>query len=233
MQETLRPASPALPPRAQSPAALPLARPANEIRRYCEPLYSTLLRFLAADVSQDASALHAQLRCGLEELRRQLEQASTQPDDIACATFAMAAFADELIVNARWLQGNAWPLLQTDFFVTNHAGTQFFARMRQIQEDGAGAVGQGTTDDAGLLEVYYLCLLLGFRGTWTFDPPEHVRERLEQIVQQCRALPAGPLAPHGGTTPDHSGVDWPTLLRVGGFLLLYVALFAALVLIVP
>lgn len=82
------------------------------------------------------------------------------PDsELAEARYALVAFLDEQINKSNWPGRNEWmgQPLQLELYREYTAGENFFKRMRVL-------VQQGQFSPA--LEVYYLCMLLGFRGAY-------------------------------------------------------------------
>jgi len=82
------------------------------------------------------------------------------PDtDLAEARYAIVAFLDEQINKSNWPGRSEWMghPLQLELYREYTAGENFFHRMRVLMQ-------QGKVPPA--LEVYYLCLLLGFRGVY-------------------------------------------------------------------
>jgi type VI secretion system protein ImpK len=84
-------------------------------------------------------------------------------DDIKMATLALVGFLDESILNLRNPMFADWPRkpLQEELFGIHMAGEIFFRNLEQLM---------GRTDSADLadlLEVHYLCLLLGFGGRYS------------------------------------------------------------------
>jgi type VI secretion system protein ImpK len=84
-------------------------------------------------------------------------------DDIKMATLALVGFLDESILNLRNPMFADWPRkpLQEELFGIHMAGEIFFKNLEQLM---------GRTDSldlADLLEVHYLCLLLGFGGRYS------------------------------------------------------------------
>jgi type VI secretion system protein ImpK len=79
--------------------------------------------------------------------------------DLAEARFALVAFMDEQILKSSWPGRAEWmnQPLQLVFYRTTTAGEMFFARMRALLNEGGRHVP---------LQIYYLCLALGFRGAY-------------------------------------------------------------------
>ena len=79
--------------------------------------------------------------------------------EIAEARYALTAFIDEQILKSAWPGRVEWmnQPLQLALYREVTAGENFFARMRAL-------LNHGGHEDA--LEIYYLCLALGFRGAY-------------------------------------------------------------------
>ncbi|MGC4068826.1 MAG: DotU family type IV/VI secretion system protein [Polyangiaceae bacterium] len=80
--------------------------------------------------------------------------------DFRDATYAIAAFMDEQIMRSSWSGKTAWMSqpLQLTYFNENTAGEGFFNRLHALAS---------TAGKEHLVEIYYLCLALGFRGRYS------------------------------------------------------------------
>lgn len=79
--------------------------------------------------------------------------------EIAEARYALVAFIDEQILKSVWPGRVEWmnQPLQLTLYREVTAGENFFARMRALLNHGG---------HEAALEIYYLCLALGFRGAF-------------------------------------------------------------------
>ncbi|MBI3864222.1 MAG: DotU family type IV/VI secretion system protein [Planctomycetia bacterium] len=79
-------------------------------------------------------------------------------DEWRLAKYGLVAWIDEALTQAEWKAREWWQerSLEQDYFRTGDAGIQFFVRAREAQEC--------TNKDA--LEVFYVCVMLGFRGVY-------------------------------------------------------------------
>lgn len=92
-------------------------------------------------------------------------------EDIHLATFAIVAFLDESILNLRKPVFNEWVRkpLQEELFGRHVAGEIFFTNLEQL-------LGRRDSPElADLLEVYYLCLLLGYLGRYSITSKGDLR----------------------------------------------------------
>lgn len=96
-------------------------------------------------------------------------------EKVQAGKFALAAFIDETIVGSEWSKKNSWlsEPLQLKLFNSFNAGEEFFTRLNQLR--------QHSKENADVIEVYYLCLTLGFRGKYQIESPETVRSIIENL----------------------------------------------------
>jgi type VI secretion system protein ImpK len=120
-------------------------------------------------------------------------RAAGLPDaELAEARYALVAFIDEQVLKSNWPGRTEWmgQPLQLQLYGEYTAGENFFSRMRVLLQ-------QGGTSPA--LEVYYLCLLLGFRGAHGISGDHRALGGFHDAARQrvAQAWPAGTkLAPH-------------------------------------
>jgi type VI secretion system protein ImpK len=100
------------------------------------------------------------IKAAVQEARN---QAGYNADDIKMATLALVGFLDESVLNTRNPIFADWPRkpLQEELFGIHMAGEIFFRNLEQLMGRG------DSVDLADLLEVHYLCLLLGFGGRYS------------------------------------------------------------------
>src|SRR5207253_2072499 len=104
--------------------------------------------------------------------------------DIRLATFAVVAFLDESIQHSGNPAFVDWPrkLLQEEMFGHTNAGEVFFQYVERMlaQSDSAAL--------ADVLEVYQLCLLLGYGGRYSLAGKGELRAVREQIAEKIRRI---------------------------------------------
>lgn len=96
-------------------------------------------------------------------------------EKITQAKFALIAFLDETIICSEWEQKSEWLAepLQLKLFNTFNAGEEFFTNIRVLQ--------QKTAANKDVLEIYYLCLVLGFKGKYQLQSPENLRRIIDDL----------------------------------------------------
>jgi type VI secretion system protein ImpK len=92
-------------------------------------------------------------------------------EDIQLGIFAIVAFLDETILNLRKPGFNDWVRkpLQEELFHRHVAGELFFQNLEQLLGR------RDSTELADLLEVYDLCLLLGYLGRYSWSSKGDLR----------------------------------------------------------
>jgi type VI secretion system protein ImpK len=168
------------------------------------------------------------IREALKTAARQASSVGFSADDIKCATFAAVAFLDESVLNSQKPIFDDWlrKPLQEELFGTHVAGDVFFENLQQL-------VGRTDSMDlADLLEIYYLCLLLGFGGRYSANRGElkQVKDSILEKITRTRGR-SGLLAP--GATPVVEEVKgykdpWLRILAVASVVsaMLMIGLFA-------
>ena len=85
--------------------------------------------------------------------------------DIRLAVFAVVAFLDESLLNLRQAVFNDWVRrpLQEEMFGRHVGGEVFFDHLQELLER------RDSVEVADVLEVFYLCLLLGYLGRFSIS----------------------------------------------------------------
>lgn len=142
----------------------------------------------------DAASFRAQIKGAIGVAEGEATKRGYPADDVRLATFAVVAFLDESILNS----GNPifadWPRmpLQEELFGVHTAGEMFFQCVDRLMAKGDNPL------TADVLEIYALCLLLGFRGRYSMSGQESVRSIAASVAEKLQNLRGGPrtLAPN-------------------------------------
>jgi len=177
----------------------------------------------------DAEVFRAQMREALRQVDQQARARGYSSDDVNLAIFAVVALLDETILTMRNPVFAQWPRkpMQEELFGHHVAGEIFFQNLQAL-------LGLKDSQElADLLEVYYLCLLLGFAGRYGAGGRAELRSITQAVGEKIRRirggatefspawLPGAEPAPAGGWDP------WVRRLAyaAAGALVLAVALF--------
>jgi len=111
----------------------------------------------------DAESFRYSMREAIKAAIQEARNHGYNADDIKMATLALVGFLDESVLNLHNLMFADWPRkpLQEELFGIHMAGEIFFRNLEQLMGRPDSA------DLADLLEVHYLCLLLGFGGRYS------------------------------------------------------------------
>jgi type VI secretion system protein ImpK len=124
----------------------------------------------------------------LTEFERQAKEAGAQLQDVHAAKYAFCAAIDEAILQSNFAIKDDWYLapLQRMLFGDQLAGTNFFEHLEGLRQDGHHRI--------QALEVFHLCLLLGFRGKYYFEGEEKLGfliAKLGDEIARIRSKRAG------------------------------------------
>lgn len=156
--------------------------------------FTTVVRLRGnKQVATDADSFRARIKQVLAAAEAEARGEGYAPEDARFALFAVIAFLDESVLNSGQPMFAQWPsrTLQEEVFGVHMAGELFFQYLQQLMARPDSA------DLADILEVYSLCLLLGFKGRYsaTHGSDVHVLVRqLADTIGRVRGKP-GELSP--------------------------------------
>jgi type VI secretion system protein ImpK len=177
----------------------------------------------------DAESFRHQVREAIKTSAEEARRRGYSAEDIQLATFAVVAFLDESILNMRNPVFADWPRrpLQEEYFGHHVAGEIFFQNLDKIQQ-------RNESQDLGdLLEVYQLCMLLGFAGKYSIGGRGELQSRVFSTGEKiARIRQSSPELSPAWAAPDDavaaSGADpWVKRLiyMTAGVLLITLILF--------
>lgn len=146
----------------------------------------------------DAEAFRAQMRQGLRIAEQEARSRGCNPEDVKQVIFAVVAFLDESVLSSGNPVFANWPRLplQAELFGHQLAGEVFFQELQKTLNRN------DSNETADLLEVYYLCLLLGFKGRYAAGGDlRSIMMTIQEKIRRIRGS-AGPLSPRGAIPAD-------------------------------
>jgi type VI secretion system protein ImpK len=157
-----------------------------------------LLFLLKTDSEPPAEAAFTErVSAFLNDFDREARKLHAEAEDIAAAKYAWCAALDEvLLLTASPLRGT-WEEhpLQLTIFGDQLAGEHFFDRLEQLR--GKGAVRLQS------LQVFHMCLLLGFRGKHLLDDSDRVAYVTARLGDEIAISTGGA----GGAAPGAARPD--------------------------
>lgn len=162
-------------------------------------------------------AFRRNTKASLSEIKRQALNHDYATEDIDDAIFAVVAFLDEAVLSSSDPSATQWARkpLQADLFGESNAGEQFFVRLERL------CARRDSTQVADVLEVYLLCLLLGFEGRHAQAGSGELQgmmadlqRRIERVRGSSERLSPDALLPADtGEVPRHTVMTgkWPLI----------------------
>lgn len=143
-----------------------------------------------------AEQLYANVNRLLSELDASARQHDIALEAVQNVKYALCAFFDELVLTSQWPAKHQWSgrPLQLVYFNDFAAGEEFYNRLEQLRH---------TQDRIKLdmLEVYYLCLALGFKGKFAdLQGMEKRKVLMDSVARELRAA--------RGEEADSLSVSW-------------------------
>lgn len=132
----------------------------------------------------DAVSFRQQFREAIKLADQDARRRGYTAEDIQLAIFAVVAFLDETILNLRNPIFADWPRqpLQEELFGHHIAGEVFFQHLQK-------ALGRNDNHvTADVLEIYYLCLLLGFAGRYSLGGRGELRAIMDATAEKIRRI---------------------------------------------
>ena len=175
-------------------AAPPAASRAGHLALIVQELLTAIVRLRAnRQGPTDAESFRGHLKQLIARSDQDARQAGYSQGDVRYALYAVVAFVDESILNSAQPMFRDWPRrpLQDELFGGHVGGEAFFQYLQQLMTRDP------TADLADVLEVYLLCLLLGFQGRYSATNRDELGLWTSRVREQVTRIRGGtpPLAP--------------------------------------
>jgi type VI secretion system protein ImpK len=203
---------------------------ANDLVTFAAPVFDLILR-LQAGIVKPSNELRPKIKSLLDDFESRAERYRFNHKVVQVAKFALASFVDETVLTGDFHLKEEWEKfpLQLEYFGEQLAGNKFFdkleAMIRQIEQ----------TADA--VEIYYVCMLLGFKGRYAVYEQEKllsIMQRTADALVKAGKITKVELSPHWQANdqpkpPEKRGMPtWAKVSALAGLafaLLLYLAMF--------
>lgn len=165
----------------------------NDLVTFAGPVLDLILRVRAGIVTP-SNELRPQVAAMLEDFEKRAERYRFNHKIVQVSKFALAAFVDETVLTNNFPLRDEWEKypLQLEYFGEQLAGNKYFdkleAMLKQIDQ----------TKDA--VEIYYVCMLLGFKGRYAI----YEQDKFLAIMQTT----ANALVKVGKITPVELSPHW-------------------------
>jgi type VI secretion system protein ImpK len=217
-------------PQSRPGPANPVApRRADNLALIFQEMFTVIERLRSnRQVVNNAESFRGNMRAALKQAGTEATARGYSADYIKFASFAVIAFLDESILNSGNPVFADWPRrpLGEELFGSHLAGEIFFQGLERL------LTAKDSPELGDLLEVYYLCLLLGYRGRYGVSGPDAPRAIIDALGDKIRRIrgPLQPLSPAWAPTagaPPRTRDPWIRRLVYVGIacIVLTVALF--------
>jgi type VI secretion system protein ImpK len=148
----------------------------------------------------DANAFRAEMKKHLRMAEERVRGRGYPPEDVKQVIFAVVAFLDESVLSSRNPTFSDWPRLplQAELFGNQLGGELFFTELQKLMN-------RSDSNEVGdLLEVYGLCLLLGFKGRYAAGGAGDLKAMKMAVQEKLRRIrgSSGMLSPRGMIPAD-------------------------------
>lgn len=140
----------------------------------------------------DADVFRDRIKQFLTNFERQASKIHAGTEAIYACKYAFCATVDEIVLMSQFRAKESWQRmpLQVQYFGEQLAGEQFFVKLEELRRGGAV--------NLQVLEVFHMCLLLGFQGKYLLEGSEklgYLTARLGDEIANHKGRRA-PFAPH-------------------------------------
>ena len=208
-------------------------RSGSDLVSLSSPVFELVLKLRA-----ETLALSSSLRPAAQQLLQAMEQRGATlrhaERQIQAVKFALAAFIDETVMTTSSPLRDEWEKfpLQLEYFGEQLAGVKFFERLEELVKQ--------IETEASVVEVYYLCMLLGFKGKYKVYMEDQLQELIKSTAAQLKRvgrLQETDLSPHWKVMdqpepPRDPGLPLWAKIGAASGLLLVVVIYLVLLLLV-
>lgn len=207
------------------------ARTGNKLLHLSTPVIEEIM-MVKAGINAPSNDLRRTIDGFLKDMESRGQPLGYTAKHLETVKFALAAFVDETVLTADFPLREEWEKypLQLEYVGEHLAGLTFYDRLDSQMKNAQNEA------DIDVVEVLYLCLLLGYKGKYNiYYEQQHrlVVESVAEYLRRANRLRISPLSPHWKVT-DQPAVseksDLPAWVKIGGGALLGFALLVYLIL---
>ncbi|MCW8966343.1 MAG: type IVB secretion system protein IcmH/DotU [Candidatus Pacearchaeota archaeon] len=204
---------------------------AKDLQGLCTDLFLIVIRMREAEDLGEPASLRKLIGYYLDLFEKNCKAIGIQSESIQDAKYALVALIDETVLSVPGICRDYWFTrpLQLDLFGDNIAGEEFYNKLQKMMLE--------IEAKKDVLEIYYICLSLGFEGKYKLYNAEErvsVMDELGRKLRRTRIRASSGLSPHGSRTDfvrrrKSSSFLFPiwlaSVLMAGGVIGLYVWFF--------
>ncbi len=202
----------------------------NDLIAFAGPIFDLILR-LKSGIVAPSNDLRPKIVAMLTDFEKRAERYRFSSKITQVSKFALAAFVDETVLTNNFHLKEEWEKnpLQLEYFGESLAGNKFFEKLLAMIKQ------VDVTADA--VEIYYVCMLIGFKGRYGVYEKEKLlaimQETANALVKAGKIRPVE-LSPHWLANdqpkpPEKSGMPtWAKISALGGLgfaFIIYLVMF--------
>jgi type VI secretion system protein ImpK len=202
----------------------------NDLVTFAGPIFDLILR-LRSGIVQPSNELRAQIARLLKDFEDRALRYRHRESVIQVAKFGLAAFVDEAVLTNNFPLREEWEKypIQLEHFGEQLAGEKFFDKLEAMLRQ--------TDVTADAVEVYYVCMLLGFKGKYAVYEQEKLLKTMQKTADalvKIGKISKVELSPHWLVEDQPVPVEkkgmpvWAKLAAFGGLcsaIVLYLVMF--------
>jgi type VI secretion system protein ImpK len=214
-------------PRGAAPAGTPSRHAGSALLDLMHEGFYMLFMLKHGSAPGDEQGFMDRITAFLDDFEREAKKIRADGDDIEAAKYAFCAAVDEIILASPFTLRKQWERrpLQLLIFGDQLAGEHFFDRLDALRGKGAMRV--------QALQVFHMCLLLGFQGKYAIDGGEklsYLTARLGDEIAHIKGKSRGfaPRAERPDQVVNKRGSDVPLWALSSFFALLAICAYLGL-----
>ncbi len=169
----------------QSTIAFTASQGLNPIVNAASKLIAVFSKTRSTARHTDVGGLHQRLQSELREFEARLRDQGLRQEQLLSARYLMCSVLDEAVLNTPWGSESPWAqrTLLSVFHGETSGGEKSFLILDKLR--------QTPSDNLHLIELFYICISLGFEGRYRFNPRgkealEQLRDELFSIIRRHR-----------------------------------------------
>jgi type VI secretion system protein ImpK len=153
-------------------------RPARSLVDLLYDGFYMLILLSQRSVPKDPDEFSGNIQKFLDQFERSAKKNNFAAEDIYDAKYAFCAAIDEAVLSSQMNIRDSWERrpLQLVLFGDQLAGEHFFDKLEAARNAGANRI--------NALEVFHMCLLMGFKGRYLLEGPEKLKYLTQQLGEQ-------------------------------------------------
>lgn len=200
----------------------------NQVLTLALPIFELITQIRTQELVP-SNQVRATINAQLKQFEQRAVELKYRESQIKFAVFALVSFIDESVLTAQFDFKTEWEKnpLQLELFNEQVAGVTFYEHIDELLK---------RPEDIDILEIYYICLIFGFRGRYkkySEDKLTTIIQSIEVVLKKSNRLYPGQLSPHWKSNDQPqilNKVTIPLWLKIGSGIALFTIILLYIVL---